>query len=347
MSIASSYKIPVNLSDVKFFKIENFQLESGDQLNDAIIAYHTFGKLNEDSSNVVWVCHALTANSDVSDWWSGLFGEHKTLDPTKDFIVCANLLGSCYGSTGPRSINPATGIPYGLDFPSLTIRDWTKAHYQLATHLNIKKIKLAIGGSCGGHQVLEMCLNKNLIIEKAALLVCSAKETAWSIAIHQAQRLALKADPSFNENSDSSGILGLKAARGMALLNYRSFSQYISSQSDTDFRINDFRASSYVDYQGQKLIKRFYAHCYYNMLNTLDTHNVGRGRGSIEKALQSISSKTCIISIDTDMLIPTQEQEYLHKNIPNSQLHILRSDYGHDGFLTEAVKINEILSSFK
>jgi len=200
--ISTAQKLSANIKDIKTYKAGVLKLEAGGTLQDVSIGYNTFGNLNAAKDNVIWVCHALTASSDVSDWWAGIFGEGKILDPTKYFIVCANILGSPYGSTNARSTNPLSGLPYGLDLPLVTIRDQVNLHARLARHLVIEKIAYAIGGSCGGHQVLEMCLHADLNIDKAIMLVTSAAETPWSISIHEAQRMALKADDSFYDNTD-------------------------------------------------------------------------------------------------------------------------------------------------
>lgn len=338
------YKIPIEIQGLQFFKSQKvFELESGESLPEITIAYHTFGKLNKAKDNVIWVCHALTANSDVSDWWSGMFGEGKIYDPKKYFIVCANILGSCYGSTCARSISPISQKAYGIDFPIITIRDWVKAHDLLRQHLDIDVISLCIGGSCGGHQVMEFAYLLKNKIKNIALLVSSPRETAWAIGTHQAQRLAIEADPTWIENHDRAGEKGLKAARGMALLTYRTFDTYIKSQTDENEKIDNFKAASYISYQGKKLQQRFYAQAYYGLTKTLDTHNIGRGRGGIEKALSEITANTFILSIDTDILIPPVEQHYLAEYIPNVHYISLDSPYGHDGFLVEADTINRLL----
>ena len=343
----TGYILPTTITNINFFELkEDIILESGEILESPTIAYHTYGKLNDARDNVIWVCHALTANSNVEDWWSGLFGGGKVLDPSKYFIVCANMIGSNYGSTCARSLNPKTGQPYGLDFPLITIKDIANAHFLLAQHLNINAIELALGGSCGGHQVLEMCLINTVKISKAIVLVTSAKETAWSIAIHEAQRLALKADTTFSENNIDSGKNGLMAARGMSLIGYRTFDQYRLSQSDNDFRVKNFKASSYIEYQGHKLVNRFHAHCYYHLLNSLDSHNIGRGRTSIENALGMISQKILVISIDSDVLIPKSEQDIIVKGVPHATHAVIESSYGHDGFLIETARITNEIEKF-
>jgi len=279
-----AYPLPIQISGLQFFKIqESFPLENGGVLPELTLGFHTFGKLNETCSNVIWVCHALTANSDVSDWWSGLFGPGNIFDPEKYFIVCANMIGSCYGSTGPRSINPDTGKAYGKDFPLVSIRDIARSQELLRQHLGIESIELCIGGSCGGHQVLELVFLIPEKIKKIALLVCAARESAWAIAIHESQRMAIEADQSWTNDEDNSGAAGLRAARAIGLLSCRTIEAYRETQSDTDERSDNFRASSYMKYQGEKIVRRFFSQSYWQLTKILDTHNVGEaGAASLQ-----------------------------------------------------------------
>ncbi|HUR31629.1 MAG TPA: homoserine O-acetyltransferase [Saprospiraceae bacterium] len=338
------YRIPIDIPGILFYKDPvPFQLEKGGVLEDGItIAYHTYGTLNENRDNVIWVCHALTANSNVADWWSGLFGEGKIMDPSKYFIVCANVLGSCYGSTGPRSINPKSGSPYGMRWPLVTVRDWVKAQERLRLHLGIEKIHLCIGGSCGGHQVLEFAMLIPDQINHLGLIATSVRETAWAIAGHEAQRLAMEADPTLYENDNDSGSKGLQAARAIALLGYRTIEAYIETQTDEDDTVDNLKASSYARYQGEKLSSRFYAHCYYHLTKTLDTHHIGRGRGTISEILKSIKIPATILGIYSDRSIPITQQEILVRDMPNAKLHGVHSLYGHDGFLIETDQITNI-----
>ena len=344
MTKQTSYKIPVQIDGLQFYYHDQpFELESGQVLPNLEIAFHAFGKMNSNGTNVIWVCHALTANSDISDWWAGLFGEGKVFDPEKYFIICANILGSCYGSTCPRSISPKTQKAYGLDFPLFTIRDMVNAHELLRRHLGINEIQLSIGGSCGGHQVMEFAFLKPDIIKNIALLVTSARETAWAISTHEAQRLAIQADPSFKYDEDDAGKNGLKAARGMALLTYRTFNAYVERQTDHPEKLDDFKAASYIRYQGKKLQDRFYAQCYWALTKALDSHNIGRGRGGSEAVLQQLKMPAFVLSINSDLLIPPVEQEFLTKHLPNVHYEMLSSDFGHDGFLVEAPTINDLI----
>lgn len=310
------------------------------------LGFHTFGTLNAKRNNVIWVCHALTANSDVSDWWSGLFGPGNVFDPEKYFIVCANMIGSCYGSTGPRSINPSTGKAYGTDFPLVSIRDLARSQDMLRQHLDIESIALCIGGSCGGHQVLELAFLIPAKIKKIALLVCAARESAWAIAIHESQRMAIEADPSWTNDEDNSGQAGLRAARAIGLLSYRSIEAYRDTQTDADERSNQFRAASYMNYQGEKLVLRFYSQSYWQLTKTLDTHHVGRGRGGIAAALAQLTMPAFVFSIQQDLLIPPFEQEQLAKHLPAAEFCSIDSSFGHDGFLIETEVLREKLTAF-
>lgn len=343
----AGYPLPIPIPGLQYYQSNgSFPLENGGVLPDLTIGFHTYGTLNAERSNVIWVCHALTANSDVSDWWSGLYGAGNVFDPEQYFIVCANMIGSCYGSTGPRSRHPETGKGYGKDFPLVSIRDVARAHQVLLKHLDIASIALCVGGSCGGHQVLEMAYLMPEKIKKIALLVCASRESAWAIAIHQSQRLAIEADPSWADDSDQGGKAGLRAARAVGLLSYRSIEAYRNTQTDPDERSDDFSAASYVRYQGDKLVKRFYAQSYWHLTKTLDTHHLGRERGGVAAALQRLEMPAWVFSIQQDMLIPPHEQEILARHLPNAQFYSCNSPYGHDGFLVETAAVRAHLFPF-
>jgi homoserine O-acetyltransferase len=265
------------------FKYTNsFTLESGFTFPEIEIAYTTYGKLNADKSNVVWVCHALTANSDAADWWNGVVGSNHVIDPEKYFIVCANILGSCYGSTGPLSINPLTQQPYYGTFPLITIRDMVNAHILLRKHLGIEKIYLLMGGSMGGYQAMEWCVMENEHIENLLLLATSASESAWGIATHTAQRLSIEADGTWNTPSAHAATKGLKAARAIGMLTYRNYGIMVQQQTDADAEKTDhFKASSYINYQGDKLVQRFNAYSYWQLTKSMDSHHLGRAAAVI------------------------------------------------------------------
>ena len=325
-----------------------FVLECGDTLNGITIAYNTYGQLNDDKSNVVWVCHALTANSDVAEWWTGMVGSNHVIDPAKYFIVCANIVGSCYGSTGPLSINAATGEPYYHNFPFITIRDMVQAHIFLRQHLQIPSIFLLIGGSMGGYQAMEWCVMETNIIRNMFLLATSATESAWGIATHTAQRLSIEADGTWLTANAAAGAKGLKAARAIGMLTYRNYNIMVQMQSDADSeKLDHFNASSYIEHQGEKLVSRFNAYSYWLLTKSMDSHNIARGRGGkVASVLKNLSQRTLIIGISSDILCPLVEQEMLASYIPNSVLVVIDSDYGHDGFMVESGVISRHLESW-
>ena len=324
-----------------------FELESGAILPELEIGYHTYGTLNKNRDNVVWVCHALTANSDVLDWWKGLFGTGEYFDPEEYFIVCANVLGSAYGTTNPLSINPTTGQPYYLTFPNISIRDMVKAHQLLAKHLQIDSINVMIGGSLGGAQAVEWSIMDADFIKNVILIATNALNSPWGIALNESQRLAISADETFYNGTPEGGAKGLKAARSMALLSYRGYKTYgISQKEDNDEVVDNFRAASYQSYQGDKLVNRFNAYSYWHLTKSMDSHNVGRNRGGVEKALGQIKANTLVIGIKSDLLFPVEEQQYLHQHIPNSTYAEFDSYYGHDGFLIETETLTKFISSF-
>jgi len=326
---------------------DTFTLESGKRIENLRIAYHTYGSLNERKDNVVWVCHALTGNSDVFEWWPGLFGSTDFFNPKDYFIICANSIGSPYGTTYPLSINPATGQPYYLAFPSFSIRDVAAAHRLLAAHLGIEKIALAIGGSLGGQQVLEWAIMDPSRIDRLVLIATNAIHSPWGIAFNESQRLAISADRTFYANKPNGGAKGLKAARSMALLSYRGYDTYGATQLETSNEKTDgFRASSYQNYQGEKLVKRFNAYSYWFLSKAMDGHNIGRGRADIRDVLRQIKAKTLVIGINSDLLFPITEQKFLTNHIPDAVYAEINSFYGHDGFLIETERITEEISRF-
>ena len=320
-----------------------FQLENGETLENLTIAYHTAGTLNPEKNNIIWVCHALTANSDVFDWWAGLFGENELFNPKDHFIICANVIGSNYGTTNPLSTNPETNSPYYRDFPTITIKDMANAHQLLADHLGISTIHLLIGGSLGGQQALEFTLLDQVKVDNLVLLATNAIHSPWGIAFNESQRLAIEADATFNDKTEDGGRNGLIAARTIAMLSYRTYIIYEQKQKDEDSVYNDFKASSYQKYQGEKLANRFNAHSYWTLSKAMDSQNLARNRESLEKSLSQISSNTLVIGISSDILFPLSEQKFIANHIPNAKFIEIDSIFGHDGFLVELQELNTIL----
>ncbi|SDG99292.1 homoserine O-acetyltransferase MetX [Psychroflexus sediminis] len=320
-----------------------FRLENGQTLPKLELAYNTLGQLNAEASNVIWICHALTANAHPEEWWPGIFDEKNGIDIDRYFVICVNTIGSCYGSTNPQSLHPETKEVYGLNFPKFSIRDISKSLDLLSAHLGIDQIQYLLGGSMGGMQAMEWAILKPEKIKNLILLATSAKHSSWGIALNETQRMAIEADSTFFENKKEAGKKGLEAARAIALVSYRNYRTYQNSQIDQDNTTDHFRASSYQKYQGEKLSRRFDAKAYWYLSKAMDSHNVARNRGGFENALSRIRAKTLVIGIQTDFLFPVEEQEFLDQHIANSVLEIIDSSYGHDGFLIEVEKIKSLL----
>lgn len=324
-----------------------FQLESGTALPGFHLAYTTHGELNAAKDNCVWVFHALTANSDPAEWWDGLVGHGKLFNPEKYFIVCVNMPGSCYGSIGPLDINADTGTPYYHSFPFFTTRDMIKTYQPLKEFLGIKKIHIGIGGSMGAQQLLEWTIEEPDAFEFILPIATNAQHSPWGIGFNTSQRMAIEADATWKNNKEDAGIKGMKVARSIALLSYRHYETYSVSQLETDAdKIEKFKSESYQRYQGEKLAKRFNAFSYYKLSLGMDSHNVGRGRGTIEEALKLIKAKTLVIGISSDLLFPVEEQKFLAANISNAQYKEIHSFYGHDGFLLEYEAMGKIINEF-
>ncbi len=329
-----------------------FQLESGAVLPSLTIAYHTFGKLNADRSNAIWVCHALTANSDVADWWPNTVVPGGFLDPEKYFIVCANVVGSCYGTTGPLSINPQSGKPWYNTFPDITIRDMVAAHRLLARHLGLDQVELLIGSSLGGFQCMEWALTDPEFARKVALIATSAVTSPWAAAFNESQRMAIEADETFGRPSPDAGSKGLEAARSIALLSYRGPQAYNLTQADNGASTdpgNPFRrrVHSYQRHQGHKLSGRFNAYSYHRLSRAVDAHDISRGRAeSVEEALRNFKPRTLVVGITSDILFTVGEAELLARNIPGAKMLTIDSSFGHDGFLVENGKLTEIILNF-
>jgi homoserine O-acetyltransferase len=324
-----------------------FQLESGGQLPGFQLKYTTLGQLNKDGSNVVWVCHALTGSSDFTSWWPDLFTEDSPFNPRDHFIICANAIGSCYGSTGPLSIHPETGEPFYHRFPLITNRDVVNAFDLLRQELKINRIHTAIGGSLGGQQVLEWAIAQPEVFENIVPIACTATLSPWVIAFNETQRMAIAADPTWKENDERAGREGMKVARAIAMISFRTYETYSHTQAEKNGeKLDDYRASSYQRYQGEKLANRFNAYSYWTLSKMMDNHHVGRGRGSAQEALQQIQAKALVIGIDSDVLFPLADQRFIAENIPGSKLKEISSIYGHDGFLVESAILKKTVRDF-
>ncbi|SMO54734.1 homoserine O-acetyltransferase MetX [Fodinibius sediminis] len=330
---------------------EPFITESGFTIPEPEVAYQTWGKLNKARNNVVLVCHALTGNTAVDEWFDGLFGPGNTLDPERQFIICTNSLGSCYGTSGPASINPETGKPYRIDFPRITIRDMVRMQQRLLDDLEIPSIELVIGGSMGGMQALEWSIMDDR--PQAAVFIGMGKaHRPWAIGISHTQRQAIYNDPNWQGgyyNPENPPRRGLALARMIAMISYRSDTDYenkfgrLSQQGDDQ---DQFQVESYLDYQGQKLVDRFDAVSYVRLSQAMDSHDIARNRQSAEQVLGQVDVPSLVIGIDSDLLYPVQEQHELSQLLPNARYRELQSIHGHDAFLMEFKQMNDIITPF-
>ncbi|MFA3782146.1 homoserine O-acetyltransferase [Melioribacteraceae bacterium 4301-Me] len=337
---------------------EEFVFENGERIPNLTVAYETYGELNDEGTNAILVCHALTGNShaanyndeDNTGWWSGLIGPGKAFDTRRFFVVCSNFLGSCYGTTGPTSINPKTGKKYGLEFPQMTIRDMVKVQYKLVKYLGINKLQAVSGGSLGGMQVLEWALMYPELVERIIPIATAVQHSAWAIGLNELARKAITNDPTWNNgNYIEQPLKGLSLARMIAMVSYRSpinFNLRFGRQKMNNNYDEQFQVESYLNYQGEKLVRRFDANTYLYITKAMDMHDVTYGRSNLEDTLGSIKSKTLCIGINTDVLYPVEEQKQIASLIPNSKYFEVSSIYGHDAFLIEYEQLNLAIVNF-
>ena len=344
-------------------KIDNFTFEAGGSVSNIEVVYHTSNRDYQPGDRVVWLCHALTANSNPIDWWPEMVGKGCYIDPEKDYVVCVNIFASPYGTTGPRSIkneevrikncseeptqNSKFKIQNYLDFPKITVRDMARLFPIVRKYIGIEKVDLLVGSSIGGFQALEWAILEPEVIKRAAFIATAPRVTPWLGAWMESQRMALEADPTFRAcESLAGGQKGLEAARALSLISYRTFEGYNLTQAEKDEDcLFAQRVASYERYQGEKLVKRdFDAYSYYYLTYSVDSHNVGRKRGGVAAALGQIQAKSIVITITSDGLFPPAEGQEWAKHIPGAEYIEIESKWGHDGFLLETEAIVQSLS---
>lgn len=345
MNLTSHYA-DLTMTQEVFHSTESLQLESGEVLKKFDLAYTTYGQLNAKKSNVVWVVHALTGDSNAAEWWNGLIGEDKFFDPANHFIICANLLGSCYGSTHPFSENPDTESPYFYDFPQVTTRDLATSLERLREYLGIEQIQTLIGGSLGGQVGLEWALTLGQKLGNAVILASTAKTSPWVIGFNETQRMAIESDCTWGECHELAGIKGLETARAIAMLTYRHPDDLLIKQSEREEKTDGFRASSYLRYQGGKLARRFNALSYWTLSKAMDSHDLGRGRGGVEAALGKIEAKVLTIGVNSDLLFLPSECQFVSQKVKRGTYKEINSTAGHDAFLIEFEQLTYFLKSF-
>jgi homoserine O-acetyltransferase/O-succinyltransferase len=303
-------------------------LESGGVLEPVQVAYRTWGRLDASGSNAVLVCHGLTGSADADRWWEPLIGPGRALDPDRDFIVCSNVLGGCYGTTGPAS--------HDDPFPEITVRDTVAVQRALVRHLGVRRLRTAIGGSFGGMQVLEWAVEAPTVLESIVPIATSGRHSPWTIAWSEAQRQAIALDP----------VRGLAVARMIAMSTYRSHAGY-AERFGREHDGESFSIERWVRRHGERLVDRFDAATYVTLTRAMDSHDLARGRGDYESVLASIRQPALIVAIDSDVLYPPTEQEELASLIPNATLLTLPSIHGHDGFLIDAAGINDLVLDWR
>lgn len=325
------------------------QLELTDQELPYQLAYQTWGKLNKDRDNAILVVHALSGSANLEAWWPELLGVDKPLDPANDFVICINLLGSCYGSSGPISHNPEAGQVWKANFPKITIRDQVQAQAALIRSLGISKLHAIIGPSLGGMIALEWALREPELAGALVLIATTAQHSAQAIANSSCQRAAIRLDPEFKNGfyeSDQQPSKGLALARQLAFITYRSNIEFTERFNRNSGKQNNFAIQDYLHHQGQKFTDRFDANSYIRLSQCMNSHDISRGYNSIESALQTIQQPTLVISLEHDQLYTYAEQAQLAEHIPNATHELIRTQYGHDGFLIETQAMGDILHRF-
>lgn len=332
-----------------FAEVGPQRLGGGEVLDRVTVAYRTWGRLGPAADNAVLVCHALTGSADVDQWWPGLFGRGRALDPDHDFILASNVLGSCYGTTGPASAGP-DGRSWGADFPAIDIRDMVRVQRALAEHLGIRRFRLVVGGSLGGMQALEWLAGEGDLVEAAVVIATAAAHSPWCIALSEAQRAAITADASFADGRYSAAeppAVGLAAARMMAMCAYRSADSFDLRFARRLGEDGTFDVASYLRHQGSKLVARFDANTYITLTRAMDRHDVGRGRGGVAEALGGIGQPVLVVSISSDVLYPPADQASIVRHLRQPSWVTIGSPHGHDGFLVETEAVNRAVVDFR
>lgn len=325
-------------------------LESGAGLRNVKVGYRSWGRLDAEGSNAVLVCHALTGSADVDGWWSGVLGPGKALDPEADFVVASNVLGGCYGTTGPGSTRPRGRGSYGPDFPAVTIRDMVQLQAHLLDGLGVRRLRLVVGGSMGGMQAQEWAVMQPLPVASVATLGAPARHSAWAVGLGEAQRSAIRSDRAWMGGRyppDRPPRDGLALARIIAMCTYRSpgsFDIRFHRERRSD---GAFQVESYLRHQGEKLVERFDANSYLTITRAMDSHDLARGRGSLAAVLDGIEVPALILGIRSDVLYPPREMEALAAGLPRGELRWIESPHGHDAFLMEQEQVSEAIRGFR
>jgi homoserine O-acetyltransferase len=346
-----------------------FVFDCGAILHDITVAYETYGSLNGAGDNAILVCHALTGNAHAggfssddpksAGWWEPLIGPGRGLDTNRFFVVCSNILGSCYGTTGPSSVNPKTGKPFGLSFPQMTVRDMVRVQRALLDALEVKSLVTVLGGSLGGMQTVEWALMEPIMVRSIIPIGTATLHSPWCIGLNEIARQAIINDPDWR-NGDYYAFgqpqKGLSLARQVAMVTYRSDLAFLR-RFGRERRVGEgagarfdpsnlFQIESYLHYQGAKLVNRFDANAYIYISRAMDLHDVAHGRGSPQGVLASIRIPVLCVGISSDVLYPVHEQKAIAAAIPGAWYREIRSDNGHDAFLIECGQMGTLVREF-
>ncbi len=338
-------------AETRYFDLaEPFELESGAYLEQVRVAYRTWGTLSEQDPSAVLVCHALTGSADADRWWPGLIGEGAAFDPADDYIVCANILGSCYGTTGPASEVPGGERRYQADFPAITVRDMVRLQARLLDSLGVTRLSLVTGPSLGGMQALEWACLYPGRVDCIVPIGVGSRHSPWCIGLSESQRAAIEADPNWKGGyygEDRRPEKGLAAARMIAVCAYRSWTSFESRFARKRRDDGRFEVESYLRYQGEKFNDRFDANTYFTLTRAMHTHDLARGRGDIEAVLGSLELPALVVSVSSDTLYPPEEQVFLAEHLGNARYAVLESPNGHDGFLIETDTLAAMIRTFR
>jgi homoserine O-acetyltransferase len=351
---------PTFEGDCTFATDEPFRLAEGGALQPVTLRYALYGRLNARKSNAILVCHALSGSARVADWWGEMFGAGRPFDTTKYCIIGVNIIGSCYGSTGPRSVNPQTGAPYGADFPLVTIRDMVRAQAQLLDQLGVKRLHAVIGGSIGGMQAMQWAVDYPERVERL-IAIGAAPLSAMGLALNHLQRQAICNDPAWQGGryaEDAPPVAGLALARAIAMCSYKSAELFNSRFHRRPDRTGEdphralehrFDIAGYLDYQGRIFTRRFDANSYLIISKAMDTFDLARGYESEEAALRRISARTLLVGISSDWLFPAADVRALAARMrasgADARYDEIASSHGHDGFLADCALVAPVIDA--
>ena len=373
--VVSTRTTPAN--QLHLHTLDSLSLQRGGRIAPVTVAFETWGKLNAEGDNAILITHALTGSSHAHDaerpddarvaWWNPLIGPGRFFDTSRYFVICSNILGSCYGSTGPSSIDPGTGHPYGIRFPIITIRDMVEAQRRLIAHLGVKQLAMVAGGSIGGQQALEWAVAYPELVRKVIVVAATAALTAQAIAFSEVGRQAILADPCWQGGDYVPGqgpTAGLAIARMLAMITYQSEEgmelrfarrparqQNVLSPSGFSDLGERFDVEGYLYYQGESLVKRFDANSYLYISRAMDLYDVSEGYPSLEAALSRLRSKALFIGIRSDFLFPAARVRWLANKVRHAGGDAiyaeLDSPHGHDAFLKEWKQMTDALNLIK